>query len=63
MGGEAAGELDAAVGNAEEEERLAIAVAGGNSFGEPLDRGVDFVSADRLVFCHEVRLWLGRWGG
>jgi hypothetical protein len=52
-----AGEFDTTVGDAEQQNRLAIAVALGNGFGQPLNRSPDFIRADGLVFGHETRLW------
>lgn len=45
-GGEAAGELDTAVGNAHEEELGVVAVTGEDGESEPLDGGVEFGSGD-----------------
>ena len=40
VAGEAAGELDAAIGDAEEEERAVATVASANGSGQPLDRSL-----------------------
>ncbi len=52
-GGDTAGELDAAVGDAEEEQFFRGEVAGGNSGRELRDRSVYFRGADSLKSGHE----------
>jgi hypothetical protein len=55
--GEPAGQLDAAVGDAEEQEFLSGGVAGGNGGGQAVESGLDLAGAEGLGFCHETLPW------
>jgi len=56
-GRKAAGQLDAAVGDAEEQELFSGGVAGGNGGGHAVESGLDLAGAEGLGFCHETLLW------
>jgi hypothetical protein len=56
-GGEAAGEFDTAIGDAEEQELLSRGVAGRNGGGQAVESGMDLAGAEGLGFCHETQLW------
>ena len=54
---ETSGELDASIGDSEEEQRRGRRMALHNSRSQPLNRSVYFLSSDRLGLGHAPWYW------